>query len=75
VSRPSDSEIRRHAHRLAAEALTAALGMWDLHRHYPDVDDRDRLECELLAIIDRHREQGGEDAASRLTCTNPPTPG
>jgi hypothetical protein len=60
VSRPSDTEIRRHAHRLAAKALTAARGMWDLHRHYPDVDDRDRLECELLQIIGRLREQGGQ---------------
>jgi len=60
VIRPSDTEIRRHAHQLAAHSLTAARGMWDLHRLYPDPDDRDRLECELLAIIGRHRQQGGD---------------
>ena len=63
MSRPSDTEIRRHAHRLAAHSLTAARGMWDLHRLYPDPDDRDRLEGELLAIIGRLWEQGGGEHA------------
>lgn len=52
--------IRRHAHRLAADTLAAARGMWQLDRLYPDVDDRDRMESELLQIIGRLREQGGD---------------
>lgn len=52
-------EIRRHAHRLAAEGLNAALNMWELDRYYPDQEDRDALERELLEIIARLRKQGG----------------
>ncbi|WP_043493776.1 hypothetical protein [Streptomyces viridosporus] len=52
-------EIRRHAHRLAAEGLGAALNMWELDRYYPDQADQDRLERELLQIIARLRKQGG----------------
>lgn len=57
--------IRRHAHRLAAEGLNAALNMWELHRHYPDPDDRDQLESELLRIIAKLNKQGGAAVADR----------
>jgi hypothetical protein len=52
--------IRRHAHRLAAEGLNAALNMWELDRYYPDQEDQDALESELLRIIARLNKQGGE---------------
>lgn len=52
-------EIRRHAHRLAAEGLTAALNMWELDRYYSDEADQASLESALLAIIARLRKQGG----------------
>jgi hypothetical protein len=52
-------EIRRHAHRLAAEGLSAALNMWELDRYYAAPQDQDALETELLGIIDRLRKQGG----------------
>lgn len=67
MSRPSGTEIRRHAHRLAAEGLSAALNTWELDQYYADVDDRDRLEHALLRIIDRHRQQGGEPASAAET--------
>ncbi len=54
-----DQEIRRHAHRLAAEGLDAALNMWDLDRYYPDQAGQDQLEYELLRIIARLRKHGG----------------
>jgi hypothetical protein len=53
-------EIRRHAHRLAAEGLTAALNMWELDLYYAAPHDQDALETELLRIIARLRKQGGD---------------
>lgn len=50
--------IRKHAHRLAAEGIYAALNMWDLERYYADQEDRDALELELLAIARRLDKQG-----------------
>lgn len=52
-------KIRAHAHRLAAEGLSAALNMWELDRYYPDQADQDALEFELLEIIDQLRKRGG----------------
>jgi hypothetical protein len=52
-------KIRRHAHRLAAEGLNAALNMWELDLYYPEQADRDALESELLKIVARLRKQGG----------------
>jgi len=51
-------EVRQHAHRLAAEGLSAALNMWELDRYYSREDDQDALVSEMQAIIDRHRKQG-----------------
>lgn len=59
VEEPRVREIRRRAHQLAAEGLSAALNMWELNRYYPDQAGQDALECELLEIIARLREQGG----------------
>lgn len=53
-------EIRRQAHRLAAEAISAALNMWDLDRYYPDERDQGTLAIELTAIANRLRKRGGE---------------
>lgn len=53
-------EIRRHAHRLAAEGIRAALNMWELDRYYTSQDDQDQLETELIAIANRLEKRGRE---------------
>jgi hypothetical protein len=54
------AEIRRHAHRLAAEGIMAALNMWELDLYYADEADQDALESELLAIAQRLQKRGEE---------------
>jgi hypothetical protein len=54
-----EKAIRAHAHRLAAEAIRAALNMWELDRYYPDQADQDDLEMELVAIAGRLEKQAG----------------
>lgn len=51
-------EIRRHAHRLAAEGIRAALNMWELETYYSDQADQEALELELLAIARRLQKRG-----------------
>lgn len=53
-------QIRRRAHLLAAEGLSAALNMWELDLYYPEQADQDQLEFELLEIIAKLRKQGGD---------------
>jgi hypothetical protein len=50
--------IRAHAHRLAAEAIRAALNMWELDRYYPDQADQGALETDLLDIARRLEKKG-----------------
>ena len=52
-------EIRRHAHRLAAAGIRAALNQWELDLYYDDPEDQRTLELELVAITVRLDKRGG----------------